>query len=392
MPPIVVTGAPSLPLGMPPADFLRDYWQKRPLLIRGAFAEMRCPLTPEDLAGLACEELALARLVEQDRARDQWRCRQGPFVEADFPELPERDWTLLVQDVDRWDPDVRALLAHFDFLPRWRIDDVMVSFAAPGGSVGAHVDQYDVFLLQGQGHRRWQIDARKNPPRAYQDDVELKLLRTFRPSHDWLLAPGDMLYLPPGVPHHGIAEDACLTFSIGMRAPAVAELMGDFADHLADTLSDDVRYADPDLRPPGNQHEIDPSAIARVRALLQTQIGRGDAELTAWLGSFLTRYRSSAGSLAPPRPPTRARWQAALAKGGHLVHHPFARFAWARAGRDAQLFAHGQVWRLGVSQAKRLCEPRPLAAADLQAWPETAHTVLDALLASGALVIQRARS
>src|SRR5687768_5616258 len=168
--PIEITASPGQPLGMPAAQFLRDYWQKRPLLVRGAFPGYVAPLSPEDLAGLACEEQALSRLVQYDRASDAWSVRQGPFAEEEFPQLPRQDWTLLVQDVDKWDADVAALLAAFDFLPRWRIDDIMVSFAAPGGSVGAHVDQYDVLLLQAAGHRRWQIDARPNPPLAFRDD------------------------------------------------------------------------------------------------------------------------------------------------------------------------------------------------------------------------------
>ena len=212
-PPIEIDARDLPPLGMPPEQFLRDYWQKRPLLIRNAFPGFESPIQPEDLAGLACEDGVLARIVQHDRASDGWKVSHGPFPEEMFPGMPHQDWTLLVQDVDKWDADIAALLPHFSFLPRWRIDDVMVSFAAPGGSVGAHIDQYDVFLLQAHGHRRWQIDARPNPPLGYRPDVELRLLQQFDPSHDWVLGPGDMLYLPPGVPHHGVAEDACLTFS-----------------------------------------------------------------------------------------------------------------------------------------------------------------------------------
>src|SRR5690606_27701140 len=145
-------GTRKQPLGMPVEVFLRDYWQKRPLLVRQAFPGFESPIQPEDLAGLACEEAALARVVVHDRKRDRWDLRNGPFDEAMFPAMGQRDWTLLVQDVDKWDAHVRALLDAFRFLPAWRVDDVMVSFAAPGGSVGAHVDQYDVFLLQAQGH------------------------------------------------------------------------------------------------------------------------------------------------------------------------------------------------------------------------------------------------
>ena len=215
--PIEIDAAALPPLGMPPVEFLRDYWQKHPLLIRNAFPAFATPdfvppITPEDLAGLACEDTALSRIVAHDRKHDRWLLRHGPFPEDMFPGMPDHDWTLLVQDVDKWDADVAALIDAFDFLPRWRIDDIMVSFAAPGGSVGAHVDQYDVFLLQAQGHRRWQIDDSRNPPLDFRNDVDLRLLQRFHPSHDWTLGPGDMLYLPPGVPHHGVAEDACLTY------------------------------------------------------------------------------------------------------------------------------------------------------------------------------------
>ncbi|WP_196480093.1 cupin domain-containing protein, partial [Xanthomonas translucens] len=200
--PIEIDATRQLPLGMPAARFLRDYWHKRPLLIRNAFPGFVSPIEPGDLAGLACEEAALSRLIVHDRSNDRWSVRSGPFQESEFPGMPDHDWTLLVQDVDKWDPDIRALLEQFRFLPRWRVDDVMVSFAAPGGSVGAHVDHYDVFLLQAHGQRRWQIDAsvsmgRKAPPTDFREDVELKLLRSFSPTHEWLLGPGDMLYLPP---------------------------------------------------------------------------------------------------------------------------------------------------------------------------------------------------
>jgi len=389
MPSLVVNASPAHPLGMPSADFLRDYWQKYPLLIRGAMAGLTCPLTPEDLAGLACEELALSRLVQHDRVNDRWSLRQGPFAETDFPGLPTQDWTLLVQDVDKWDADVRQLLRGFDFIPRWRIDDVMVSFAAPGGSVGAHVDHYDVFLLQGQGTRRWHIDARKNPPLACRDDAELKLLREFNPSDEWLLEPGDMLYLPPGVPHHGIAVDACLTFSIGMRAPAVSELIGDLADHLMDALPDSLRYGDADLAPPTDTNEIDATAIARVRQLLESNLALDDRALATWLGGFLTRYRSSAESFSPPKAPTPAQIERALGKGGCLVQHPFARFAWTRAGRQARLFAHGHSWLLPLAAAKRLCAIQPILATDYQHLCRQADTVISELLAAGLLVVQR---
>jgi 50S ribosomal protein L16 3-hydroxylase len=352
--PLEIDASALPPLGMPPAEFLRDYWQKKPLLIRNAFPGFVSPISPEDLAGLACEEAALSRLVAHDRARDQWLLRHGPFDEALFPELGDHDWTLLVQDVDKWDMDIAALLPAFDFLPRWRIDDVMVSFAAPGGSVGAHVDQYDVFLLQAQGHRRWQIDARRNAPTAFRDDVELKLLREFTPTHDWILGPGDMLYLPPGVPHHGVAEDACLTFSIGMRAPAAAELLGDFVDTLAAEADEGLRYRDPDLAPPKDPNEIDPAAMARVIEALNALRMNDSDRLGDWFGRFITLYRSAGEIPSADTPPPRIEVEWDLGRGGQLQRHPWSRMAWRRTGKAARLFVSGRAIALPVRDAQQL--------------------------------------
>ena len=346
------------PLGMPPAVFLRDYWQKKPLLVRNAFPGFISPLEPEDLAGLACEDGVLARLIEHDKANDGWRVRHGPFAETDFPALPDHDWTLLVQDMDKWDLDIRDLLSQFAFLPRWRIDDVMVSFAATSGSVGAHVDQYDVFLLQAQGQRHWQIDASSSPPLEFRDDVELKLLREFNPTHDWVLQQGDMLYLPPGVPHHGVAVDACLTFSVGMRAPSASELLGDFVDTLAADAPDSLRFTDANLTPASDPFEIDADAMTRVVEALNLLRMNDPEQLGDWFGSFITTYRSAVEPAADEdaRPRIEIEWD--LAHGANLLRHPWSRMAWRKAAKDARLYAGGQVHAMGVRDA------RALAAAD----------------------------
>ena len=384
-PPIEVDAAAGPPLGMPPAQFLRDYWQKRPLLVRNAFPGFVAPLTPEDLAGLACEEAALSRIVAHDRERDTWLLRHGPFPEDLFPTLPQRDWTLLVQDVDKWDADVAALLAAFDFLPRWRIDDVMVSFAAPGGSVGAHVDQYDVFLLQGQGHRRWLVDASPAPPLGFRDDVELKLLREFSPTHDWLLGPGDMLYLPPGVPHHGIAEDACLTFSIGMRAPAASELLGDFVDTLAADADEALRYRDPDLAPAEDPNEIDAAAMQRVVEALNVLRMNDPERLGDWFGRFITLYRA-AGEVVPAGPvPARIEVEWQLTHGLRLQRHPWSRMAWRRGGKRGTglLYVSGEAYPLPLRDAKRLAGADVVDGTAYAALSQAGRDVVVELLTAG---------
>lgn len=389
-PPIEVSAGRHGVLGMPPARFMRDCWQRRPLLVRGAFAPWRDPLSPEDLAGLACEELALARLVQQDRASDDWRVEQGPFAEERFPALPDHDWTLLVQDVDKWDGDVAALLAAFAFLPRWRLDDVMVSFAAPGGSVGAHTDHYDVFLIQGRGRRRWQIDARPDAPQALREGQALKLLQRFTPSHDWVLEPGDMLYLPPEVPHFGEALDACMTFSVGLRAPSQAELLADFADQLGQDDDGRRRYADPGRAPARDPGLIDTDALARVRGLLREAVELDDRALASWFGGMLTRYRSPGLVAPPPRRLSAVQLRQRLDKGDRLRGHPFARLAWVAEGRAARAFADGEGRPCSRASASRLCAGQPLTLSDFDALDADGQALALDWLNQGRLVLERA--
>ena len=392
-PPFEIDARALPPLGMPAATFLRDYWQKRPLLIRNAFADFAgpdggSPIEPEDLAGLACEETALSRIVVHDRESDGWTVSSGPFAEEMFPGMPRQDWTLLVQDVDKWDMDVARVLEAFTFLPRWRIDDIMVSFAAPGGSVGAHVDQYDVFLLQAQGHRRWQVDAslalgKPAPPLEFRDDVELKLLRTFNPTHDWVLGPGDMLYLPPGVPHHGVAEDACLTLSVGMRAPSAAELLGDFVDNLAADADEALRYRDPDLAPAADPCEIDAAAMDRaVEALNMLRMNDPD-RLGDWFGRFMTVYRN-AGEVLPggdERSRIEVEWD--LQQGASLWRHPYSRMAWRKARRGASLYVNGEDYPLPARDAKRIANATQMDGAAYATLSEAGRSRVFELVQAG---------
>ena len=349
-------------LGMPPVQFLREYWQKKPLLIRNAFPAFESPIQPEDLAGLACEDGVLARIARHDRDADTWQLETGPFPEEKFPDMPHQDWTLLVQDVDKWDADVRALLDAFTFLPRWRMDDIMVSFAAPGGSVGAHIDNYDVFLLQGVGHRRWQIDTRANPDETYRDDVPLRLLKNFNPNHDWVLNPGDMLYIPPGVPHHGIAEDACLTISVGLRAPSSAELLEHYADSLTFDADERIRYADGDIALPKDPNEIDEAALDRALTALNQLKLSGRDELGEWFGRFVSAYRVAEGQAPSPADAAGVDIVPSLDEGVTWLRHPYSRMAWRRMGDGALLFVNGAAFPTSVTDAKLIAAAEVLDA------------------------------
>jgi 50S ribosomal protein L16 3-hydroxylase len=382
-PAIEVRASAAQPLGMPPARFLRDYWQKRPLLIRGGFPNFHKCISPEDLAGLACEEGALSRIVLHDAKRDCWTLRNGPFEEKVFAKLPKTRWTLLVQDVDKWDMDVAALLDRFDFIPSWRVDDVMISYATDGGGVGPHVDNYDVFLVQGLGQRRWRISDDPRAPKDFRANTDLKLLSEFVATHDWLLQPGDALYLPPGVPHDGVAMGSCMTFSVGMRAPSQAELLLDYAEFLAESLGEDNRYTDRELRPARDSGEIDDAALARVRAAMPQFADVDRSFLARWFGCFITRYRAAHEAMPSARPLSVAQLAIKLS-AAHLLRNPWSRFAWIRRGRRALLFVAGQSYDCPMVLAQALCASRDLdgaaiarVCASAAAWETVASLIND---------------
>lgn len=246
--------------GLTPRVFLRDYWQKQPLLVRNAFPGFSGLLSKDELIALACHEDAQSRLVAQRNGK--WHLKHGPLSESDFIRLPKKQWTLLVQEVNHFLPSARNLLAKFRFIPHARLDDLMVSYAPKGGGIGPHFDSYDVFLLQGMGSRRWQISAQQDD--AFIADAPLRILKNFQVEQEWVLEAGDMLYLPPKYAHNGIAEDDCMTYSIGFRAPSHEELVMQFLVYLQDHLEVEGWYADPGL-----QLQIHPS---RVGAAMQSQV------------------------------------------------------------------------------------------------------------------------
>lgn len=376
----------ALVLPLPLERFLAEYWQRKPLLIRGGLPGYRAPLSPEDLAGLAMEADSLARLVQYRRRADRWNVRHGPFVEADFADLPARDWTLLVQDVDRWDPAVASLLDHFRFLPRWRLDDVMVSYAVAGGSVGAHVDQYDVFLVQGLGRRHWMWDASAAPDLRFRPDVPLKLLTQFTPTDEAVLEPGDILYLPPGVPHHGVALDPCLTLSVGLRAPSVGELWQARVGDWAESLDESLRYADPGLTAAEAAGELDDAAIQRLAALLKAHAPPEDAaSLRRWFGRMLSTWRQAQSPEAPARRSSDASLQKRLAAGGRLRLDPQVRPVWYRDGEAVTLWLQGRAWRIREALAIRLCEAGELDSEDWTICSEAERQVFREWLDEGCL-------
>ena len=220
--------------GLSPARFMRRHWQRRPLRVRAALPGVAPPLDRAALFELAARDDVESRLVL--REGDRWRLRHGPFARRALPPLARAGWTLLVQGLDLHVEAARALLERFRFVPDARLDDLMISYASDGGGVGPHLDSYDVFLLQVQGRRRWRIGRARD--RTLRDDVPLKILRHFEPEQEWLLEPGDLLYLPPAWAHEGTAEGECMTCSVGFRAPRRDDLAREVLQALLDAADD----------------------------------------------------------------------------------------------------------------------------------------------------------
>jgi 50S ribosomal protein L16 3-hydroxylase len=341
-------------------------------------------LDGDDLAGLACEPMAESRLIHGPDADDHWTLQHGPMEESDFAALGDRNWTLLVQDVEKHYPPLQELLDRFRFLPSWRLDDLMISFAAPGGSVGPHVDQYDVFLLQAEGRRHWSIA--ENAPLERRADTPIDMLSRFNPEQEWTLEPGDMLYLPPGVAHHGVALDSCLTYSVGFRAPSTADLAMALGEWLAQQADDGGRYRDPELQAWPRPGEIAGNEQARFRAQLE-RVMADQAHFAEFLAAFMSRFRQAHEPTAGPRPPDSEQLNRALRGGAQLQRHPWARAAWvAGPGQGAILGISGQTHHCSIALAEALCAPgvlqlpAPLDDADRE--------VLAALLSSGQILLE----
>lgn len=267
-------------------EFLQHYWQRQPLLVRSAFSVDSLPVVSSELAVLAEDPDVESRIVLEAGPTGPWELRSGPFRAADRQTLPATSWTLLVQAIDLWVPEARDLLRYFDFLPRWRLDDIMASFAVEGGSVGPHFDQYDVFLIQAEGQRRWQIGSTCGDDTPLLSGCDLQILADFQPLHDWLVEPGDMLYLPPKVAHWGVARSECVTLSVGFRSPTLADMLGDLAIEIS-AQGNDQHYTDPALTPAMAAEDIDPAFIDQARDLLSALLNE-DGLLEDWFARYMT--------------------------------------------------------------------------------------------------------
>lgn len=312
--------------GLGAAAFLRRHWQKKPLLARQALPEFTSFITREMLFELAARDDVQSRLVTRSRGR--WRVEHGPFAARALTRLPKRDWTLLVQGINHLLPRAQELLLEFAFIPYARLDDIMVSYAPPGGGVGPHFDSYDVFLLQLAGTRRWRVSAQRDL--SLIDSAPLKILRRFYPQHEWLLEPGDMLYLPPRYAHDGDAVDDCLTCSIGFRAAGAQELGMRFLEFLQDNLALDGIYRDPGLKPQRHPAQISSAMLQQMRRLLEGIRWQG-RDIAQFAGQFLTEPKPHIVFDPPRRPLPPASFARQAARRG------------VRLALKSQMLCHGRL-------------------------------------------------
>ena len=338
----------SIPLCLPntitPEQFLSDYWQKKPLLIKQGLPQLIGMFEPEDILGLAIDEDATARLLTQAASKQegqpQWQLKKNPLTEADFDNLPEQ-WSVLVQNLEQWSPELGALWQALDFIPQWQRDDIMVSYAPKGGSVGKHYDDYDVFLAQGFGSRRWQLGKFCDEQTQFVADEPIRLFDDMGEIiFDEILEAGDVLYVPPKLAHFGVAQDDCLTFSFGCRRPNLMQII----DSLADVATNDSALFVPMLLPQAMQAsgELKTDSIEAIKAqLLQLlKSERGDTIIRQAVSEVVSKRQYDV--LVPEESLTTDEMIAALATGATLQADYSNRLLYTQADNDIVLYANGQ--------------------------------------------------
>lgn len=329
--------------------FLRDYWQKKPLLIRNAFPDFKSPITPDELAGLACET-DTARIVIEKGGKHAWEVRHGAFDDADFTNLPETHWTLLVNDTDQHLAELKALMQPFRFIPDWRIDDLMISFAVEGGSVGPHVDEYDVFLIQAQGQRRWQITTQTAKPDNFLPGLDLRIMRDFEAEQEWIVNPGDMLYLPPNVPHYGVALNECMTYSVGFRAPSQAEMLENLVENLLEDPRLKQRFNDSERACQAHPGELTAGDMERLIDFIIDALPQDTQALQLWLGKYLSLPKADENNHLESACISKAELIKLINRRTTFEKQPGIRFLYFIADNEVYFFANGSRYSVASEQ------------------------------------------
>lgn len=366
---------PDIPLphlgGLTATEFLRDYWQKKPLLVRNAFPELAWRLSPEDMMELAEEDGVEARIV-LEHGKTPWELRKGPFMAKQFKQLPKSHWTLLVQAVDHYLPALADYLEHFSFVPNWRIDDIMVSYAVEGGSVGPHYDQYDVFLIQGIGQRRWQLGQQCDEHSPRVAGTRLRILQQMDVVFDEVVNAGDLLYVPPGMAHNGVALNECMTFSVGFRAPVLAHLLERVVDQVLEQSGSGRLVNDADRQAAVHPGALTEHDLERLRIQLLDLLDDRQA-MSAAFAPFLSEakyedYEPQGQEMGA------AEIRDAVLGGALLRRDPASRCLYTETdGEPDYLFVNGQMIDFPAGTAplvRLLADQRRLAAQELAPWLE----------------------
>lgn len=346
----------SLFLSLTEDEFIKQYWQQKPLLTQKAFTDLQSLITGDELAGLACEEEVESRIISGYQIDGVWYCRQGPFVEDDFSALTEKNWTLLVQGLEQWDEKIGAILNYFSFLPRWRLEDIMASYAPIGGGVGPHFDYYDVFLIQVSGEREWHIGQQCDESTVLQKNTDLKLLTEFHIHETYKTKSGDMLYVPAGVAHWGTAlTDDCITFSVGFRAPSEKDIVEKMLENLAQELSENNRYRDTLDSIDKSSNKINLSVKDNITNLLE-KITPDYFQQAAYhaFGQLVTEVNETFVEYQEEQSWTVEKIRLYLKDKGaiKIKHNVNSRFAYM----EGELFVNGEAYKADEKFSQMLCD------------------------------------
>ncbi len=376
-------------------DFLANYWQKKPLLIRNAFPDLQSPITADELAGLACEDDINARLVLEKDGDYPWQAENGPFDEARFARLPETHWSLLISDMEKYLPETMSLVKPFRFLPDWRRDDLMISYAPEGGSVGPHVDDYDVFLIQLSGQRLWKISEHFSDEAI--EGVDLRILKTFDAEQEWLCNPGDLLYLPPNVAHHGVAQRFqgaqgndvdCMTASVGYRAPSLKTITSDYVNFLNENMHDSTRFTDNAPVKPEHHAEISDDTVSQFIDYLKQGLSLEPAQVKRWLGQYCSDNKAFE-EFSTAQGEAEYDELTAIAAQYSLAQSPYSNFLFSKLALDALLFVNGTCYEVSLPFAELLCKNESLDVDQLQRiMNEEEKGILLSLFNNGSIVVK----
>lgn len=363
-------------------QFVNEYWHKKPLLIRNAINAESMAVIPgkSQLKKLSSNHDIQSRLVFKN-SETQYDVEYGPFESNDWDELDHDCWSLLVSDIDKWTPNSRNLLKHFDFLRNWIFDDIMVSCGSIGGTVGPHTDHYDVFLLQTQGKRQWSYSQNRILNPDLLPEQALKLMSQFKADEIHELNPGDILYLPPEVAHYGIATtDDCVTCSIGMRTPSHSELLTSFVDNIAQKLSDDKRFEEPAFNEHPNIGEFTLSDMTSISNLLSESLSSKNSNLNQWFGKYITEYRSLFFEFN--------HYQSIdmMNNKQNLLLSPFTKCCYFKEKNNAQLFVNGESFISSIILAEMICDVKIIKIDSLSNLSKSDNQIIKSLFENGSLI------